>query len=153
MAKESFRILTLNNISVRGLERLPRERYEVASEIGHPDAILLRSADMHSSSYSIVRTFALTVFALGLVAMPAGCSDDEDDKKNDSAASCTSLCTGAGFSAGRADVQPNEINCFCTGGSGVVTASACKSMCDGLGRATSAPFGGSAGAENACQCE
>src|SRR5262245_41628962 len=46
MAK-SFRILTLNNISVRGLERLPRERYEVASEIGHPDAILVRSADMH----------------------------------------------------------------------------------------------------------
>jgi D-3-phosphoglycerate dehydrogenase len=44
----SFKILTLNNISVRGLERLPRERYEVASEIGHPDAILVRSADMHS---------------------------------------------------------------------------------------------------------
>ena len=48
MAKRmSFKILTLNNISVRGLERLPRDRYEVASEIGHPDAILLRSADMH----------------------------------------------------------------------------------------------------------
>jgi D-3-phosphoglycerate dehydrogenase len=44
----SFKILTLNNISVRGLERLPRERYEVASEIGHPDAILVRSANMHS---------------------------------------------------------------------------------------------------------
>jgi D-3-phosphoglycerate dehydrogenase len=44
----TFRILTLNNISVRGLERLPRDRYEVASEIGHPHAILLRSADMHS---------------------------------------------------------------------------------------------------------
>ena len=44
----SYKILTLNNVSVRGLERLPRERYEVASEIGHPDAILLRSADMHS---------------------------------------------------------------------------------------------------------
>jgi D-3-phosphoglycerate dehydrogenase len=43
-----FKILTLNNISVRGLDRLPRDRYEVASEIGHPDAILLRSADMHS---------------------------------------------------------------------------------------------------------
>lgn len=41
-----FKILTLNNISVRGLERLPRDRYEVASEIGHPDAVLLRSADM-----------------------------------------------------------------------------------------------------------
>jgi D-3-phosphoglycerate dehydrogenase len=44
----SFRILTLNNISVRGLERLPRETYEVASEVGHPHAILLRSADMHA---------------------------------------------------------------------------------------------------------
>lgn len=43
-----FKILTLNNISVRGLERLPRDRYEVASEIGHPDAVLLRSADMHA---------------------------------------------------------------------------------------------------------
>ena len=44
----SFKILTLNNISVRGLERLPRDRYEVASEIGHPDAVLLRSADLHA---------------------------------------------------------------------------------------------------------
>lgn len=44
----SFKILTLNNISVRGLERLPRDHYEVASEIGNPDAILVRSADMHS---------------------------------------------------------------------------------------------------------
>ena len=44
----TYRILALNNISVRGLERLPRDRYEVASEIGKPDAILLRSADMHS---------------------------------------------------------------------------------------------------------
>ena len=48
----SFKILTLNNISVRGLERLPRDRYEVASEIGHPDAILLRSADMHAIDIS-----------------------------------------------------------------------------------------------------
>jgi len=44
----SFKVLTLNNISVRGLERLPRDRYEVASEIGHPDAIMVRSADMHA---------------------------------------------------------------------------------------------------------
>ena len=43
-----YRIQTLNNISVRGLERLPRERYEVASDIGNPDAILVRSADMHA---------------------------------------------------------------------------------------------------------
>jgi D-3-phosphoglycerate dehydrogenase len=44
----SYRILTLNNISVSGLERLPRDRYEVASGIDHPDAVMLRSADMHS---------------------------------------------------------------------------------------------------------
>ena len=43
----TFKILTLNNISVRGLDRLPRDRYEVASEIGRPDAVLVRSADMH----------------------------------------------------------------------------------------------------------
>lgn len=42
-----FKILTLNNISVAGLDKLPRERYEVASEIQHPDAILLRSFKMH----------------------------------------------------------------------------------------------------------
>ena len=42
-----YKILTLNNISVVGLERLPRESYEVASEIQHPDAILLRSFKMH----------------------------------------------------------------------------------------------------------
>jgi D-3-phosphoglycerate dehydrogenase / 2-oxoglutarate reductase len=42
-----FKIQTLNNISVNGLERLPRDSYEVASEIAHPDAILVRSADMH----------------------------------------------------------------------------------------------------------
>jgi len=41
------KILTLNNISVAGLERLPRDSYEVASEVAHPDAILVRSAKMH----------------------------------------------------------------------------------------------------------
>ncbi|OQW94012.1 MAG: 3-phosphoglycerate dehydrogenase [Beggiatoa sp. IS2] len=42
-----FKILTLNNISVSGLERLPRDRYEIASEIQNPDAVLLRSFKMH----------------------------------------------------------------------------------------------------------
>lgn len=46
-----FKIQTLNNISVAGLERLPRDQYEVASEIGHPDAILLRSFDMHAMQF------------------------------------------------------------------------------------------------------
>ena len=42
-----YKILTLNNISPAGLEHFPREAYEVASEIRHPDAILLRSFNMH----------------------------------------------------------------------------------------------------------
>jgi D-3-phosphoglycerate dehydrogenase len=41
------KVLTLNNISPVGLDRYPRDRYEVASEIGHPDAIMLRSFKMH----------------------------------------------------------------------------------------------------------
>ena len=43
----SYRILKLNSISVRGLEKLPRERYEVASEMNNPHGVLVRSADMH----------------------------------------------------------------------------------------------------------
>jgi D-3-phosphoglycerate dehydrogenase len=43
-----YKILTLNNISVAGLEQLTRERYEIASEIQHPDAVLLRSFNMHN---------------------------------------------------------------------------------------------------------
>ncbi|HET20112.1 MAG TPA: 3-phosphoglycerate dehydrogenase [Chromatiales bacterium] len=42
-----YKILTLNNISSKGLDRLPHEKYEIASEIQHPDAILVRSAKMH----------------------------------------------------------------------------------------------------------
>ena len=42
-----YKVLTLNNISVVGLERLPRDSYEIASEIQNPDAILLRSFKMH----------------------------------------------------------------------------------------------------------
>lgn len=47
-----YRILTLNNISARGLERLPRDRYEIAPDIERPDAILVRSADMHKTTVS-----------------------------------------------------------------------------------------------------
>jgi D-3-phosphoglycerate dehydrogenase len=43
-----FRIRTLNAISDKGLERLPRDRYELGDGIDRPDAILLRSADLHA---------------------------------------------------------------------------------------------------------
>jgi D-3-phosphoglycerate dehydrogenase len=42
-----YKVLTLNNISPVGLDRLPRDGYEIASEIPNPDAILLRSFKMH----------------------------------------------------------------------------------------------------------
>ncbi len=38
-----YKIQTLNQISVKGLNQLDREHYEVASDIGRPDALLLRS--------------------------------------------------------------------------------------------------------------
>jgi D-3-phosphoglycerate dehydrogenase len=42
-----IKVQTLNNISPIGLDKLPREGYEVASEVTNPDAILVRSAKMH----------------------------------------------------------------------------------------------------------
>lgn len=42
-----FKIQTLNNISKNGLSRLPPTHYSIANDIAEPDAILLRSADMH----------------------------------------------------------------------------------------------------------
>ena len=43
----AFRILTLNNIAAVGLKRFPPEAYQVAADIGDPDAILVRSQDLH----------------------------------------------------------------------------------------------------------
>jgi len=43
-----FRIRTMNKISPLGLELFPRDMYEIASEIPNPDAILVRSADLHN---------------------------------------------------------------------------------------------------------
>ncbi|KPK28559.1 MAG: 3-phosphoglycerate dehydrogenase [Betaproteobacteria bacterium SG8_40] len=42
-----LRILTLNNISSQGLQRFPAERYLAESELEEPDAILVRSHNMH----------------------------------------------------------------------------------------------------------
>ena len=45
----SFRILTLNQISARGLARLPADRYQVGADIAAPDAILVRSAELRGT--------------------------------------------------------------------------------------------------------
>ncbi|HEV8644678.1 MAG TPA: phosphoglycerate dehydrogenase [Burkholderiales bacterium] len=45
---DPLRILTLNSISAVGLKRLPAERYTVGTHVLSPDAILVRSQDMHA---------------------------------------------------------------------------------------------------------
>ena len=42
-----YKVRTYNQISVRGLERFSRQSYEVGSDIGSPDAFLLRSQKLH----------------------------------------------------------------------------------------------------------
>jgi len=58
-----YKILTMNQISAVGLDRFPRDKYEVASEIQNPDAILVRSnlikpEDLPSSLKAIGRAGA-----------------------------------------------------------------------------------------------
>ncbi len=43
-----YKVLTLNNIAKVGLAKLPSGSYEIGNDIKSPDAILLRSANMHS---------------------------------------------------------------------------------------------------------
>jgi D-3-phosphoglycerate dehydrogenase len=42
-----FKVLILNQISPVGLKRLPAERYIIGKDVTTPDAVLVRSADMH----------------------------------------------------------------------------------------------------------
>ncbi len=48
----SFKIQTLNKIAAVGLNQLDRDNYEIATDINNPDAILVRSADMHEMDIS-----------------------------------------------------------------------------------------------------
>jgi len=48
--RDPIRVLVLNQISESGLARLPAPAYAVGSDIESPDAILLRSADLHSTT-------------------------------------------------------------------------------------------------------
>ncbi len=57
--KNTFRILTLNQISALGLERFPKDRYHTGADITNPDAILVRSHDM------LNMTIPETVLAIG----------------------------------------------------------------------------------------
>src|SRR5688572_28966016 len=46
-ARRLFQVLVLNAVSPGGLQRLPADRYTVGNDIARPDAVLVRSADMH----------------------------------------------------------------------------------------------------------
>ena len=43
-----FSVLVLNQVSAKGLSRLPAERYAAGPDITAPDAVLVRSADLHA---------------------------------------------------------------------------------------------------------
>ena len=45
-----FAVQVLNQISANGLKRLPADRYHVAKDLAAPDALLLRSADLHAAT-------------------------------------------------------------------------------------------------------
>ncbi|MCA1759483.1 MAG: 3-phosphoglycerate dehydrogenase, partial [Bacteroidales bacterium] len=46
-----FKIQTLNKIDSEGLKLFPLDNYEIASEMPHPDAIVLRSFNMHDMEF------------------------------------------------------------------------------------------------------
>lgn len=48
-----FKIKTYNQISVKGLSRFPLDKYEVASDPGHPDAYILRSHKLHGEALPV----------------------------------------------------------------------------------------------------
>ena len=83
-------------------------------------------------------------------AGPLACGPSTTDTSGDPAAACTDLCTTSGFTRGRSEVFPHELNCFCEDGSASarVTAAACTETCTDLGWSA-----GSAFSTSACQCD
>ncbi|MGB5081471.1 MAG: 3-phosphoglycerate dehydrogenase family protein, partial [Burkholderiales bacterium] len=52
MPAKKFEILVLNQISQIGLKRFPAEAYRIVKDAAHPDAILVRSHEMHPMAIS-----------------------------------------------------------------------------------------------------
>ena len=48
-----FNIKTINNISDKGLSRLPSDSFSVSPDIDNPDAIILRSQNLHTMDVPI----------------------------------------------------------------------------------------------------
>lgn len=47
----TYKILKINNLSAKGLERFPASKYELGSDIVSPDAIMLRSQKLHDMNF------------------------------------------------------------------------------------------------------
>ena len=65
------KIRTYNSISAHGLDRFPRDSYEIASEISEPDAIMLRSQNLHDTSFPD-RVKAIARCGAGVNNIPVG---------------------------------------------------------------------------------
>ena len=48
---KKFKVLTFNTLADEGLRRLPAERYEVSPDVSEPDAIMLRSHNIHGVAF------------------------------------------------------------------------------------------------------
>jgi D-3-phosphoglycerate dehydrogenase len=73
-----YKIKTFNQISVKGLDRFSREKYKVSSDIGHPDAVLLHSHNLHNE---ILADSVLTVARAGAGVNDVPIEDYLKDKK------------------------------------------------------------------------
>lgn len=101
---------------------------------------------MSRTRRSIRTTCSQLFLCVGLALAAQGCGG------SDPATSCKDMCTQAGYSGSNADVQPHEINCFCSGGTGAVSADSCTMLCKSLGKNSAMTFKSSGTVVNACQC-
>ena len=64
-----YKIRTYNAISVKGLDRFPRQGYEVASDLPNPDAFLIRSQKLHEIDFPPTLRAIARAGAAGLYAV------------------------------------------------------------------------------------
>ena len=70
--RKPYRVLVLNQISANGLKRLPSDAYSVTKDVAEPDAVLVRSADMHSMEIpATVRAIARAGAGTNNIPVPA----------------------------------------------------------------------------------
>ena len=67
-----FRIRTLNQIAIKGLDRFARDRFEVASEIQDADGILVRSQKLSVGEHASPRLRAIARAGAGTNNIPVG---------------------------------------------------------------------------------